>query len=92
LPTAYKLFADIIKNRLNEHLEDEIIEEHRGFKKGRSCTAAIFTVQQTIEERKEHSLPLFLLFIDYEKACDNVNRHKLWEIMDNKFPNYLLIQ
>ena len=26
LPTAYKLFANIIKNRLNEHLEDELVE------------------------------------------------------------------
>jgi len=39
---------------------------------------------------KEHSLPLFLLFIDYEKAYDNANRDKLWEMMDNKIPNYLL--
>ena len=71
LPTAYKLFANIIKNRLNEHLEDELVEEQCGFRKGRSCTDAIFTVQQIVEKRKEHNLPLFLLFIDYEKACDN---------------------
>jgi len=43
-----------------------------------------------MEKRKEHNLPLFLLFIDYEKGYDNVNRDKLWEIMDNKIPNYLL--
>ena len=43
-----------------------------------------------MEKRKEHNLPLFLLFIDYEKAYDNVNRDKLWEMMDNKIPNYLL--
>ena len=55
-----------------------------------SCTDAIFTVQQIMEKRKEHNLPLFLLFIDYEKAYDNVNRDKLWEIMDNKIPDYLL--
>jgi len=68
LPTAYKLFANIIKNRLNAHLEDEVEEEQCGFRKGRSCTGAIFTVQQIIEKRKEHNLSLFLLFIDYEKA------------------------
>ena len=27
LPTAYKLFTNIIKNGLNEHLEDEMIAE-----------------------------------------------------------------
>ena len=91
LPTAYKLFTNIIKkNRLNEHVEEEMVEEQCGFRKGRSCTDAIFTVQQIIDKRKEHNLPLFLLFVDYEKAYDNANRDKLWEIMDNKIPNYLL--
>ena len=67
-----------------------MVEEQCGFRKGRSCTDAIFTVQQIMDKRKEHNLPLFLLFIDYEKAYDNVNRDKLWEMMDNKIPNYLL--
>jgi len=89
-PTAYKLFANIIKNRLDEYLEDEMVEEQCGFRKGRSCTDAIFTVKQIMEKRKEHNLPLFLLFIDYEKAYDNVNRDRLWKVMDNKIPNYLL--
>ena len=40
LPTAYKLFANIIKNRLNDHLEDEMVEEKCGFRKGHSCTDA----------------------------------------------------
>ena len=80
----------MIRNRLNEHLEDELVEEQCGFRKGRSCTDAIFTVQQIIEKRKEHNLQLFLLFIDYEKAYDNMNRDKLWEMMENKIPNYLL--
>ena len=177
LPTAYKLFANVIKIRLNEHLEDEMVEGQCGFRKGRSCIAraesdgtraetririspkrtspfksvgasvqltagsrsvrigfsndgyttfggglrvlathsirqfplhfpsraspcatkfrtsstdAVFTVQQIIEKRKEHNSPLFLLFIYYEKTQDNVNRDKLWKIMDNKIPNYLL--
>ena len=83
MPTAYKLFANIIKNRLNAHLEEEMEEEQCGFRKGRSCSDAIFTVQQIIEKRKENNLPLFLLFIGYENAYDNVNRDKLWEVMDN---------
>ena len=55
LPTAYKLFANIIRNKLNEYLGDEMIEEQCGFRKGRSCTDAIFTVQQIIEKRKEQT-------------------------------------
>ena len=67
-----------------------MVEEQCGFRKGHSCTDAIFTVQQIMEKRKEHNLALLLLFIDYEKAYDNANRDKLWEMMDNKIPNYLL--
>jgi hypothetical protein len=54
---------------------------------GRSCVDAIFTAQQVIEKRKEHNLPLFLLFTDYEKAYDNVNRDMLWQVMEEKIPN-----
>ena len=66
MPTDYKLFANIIRNRLNKHLEDEMLEEQCDFRKGRSCIDAIFPVQQIMENRKEHNLPLFLLFIDHK--------------------------
>jgi len=49
LPTAYKLVVNIIKNRLNEYLEEELVEEQRCFRKGRSYTDAIFTAQQIME-------------------------------------------
>jgi len=72
-------------------MEDETVEEQCGFRKGRSCSNAnIHGATNNWKKEKEHSLPLFLLFIDYEKAYDNVNRDKLWEMMENKIPNYLL--
>jgi len=65
-----------------------MVEEQCGFRKGRSCIDAIFMVQQIIEKKKRTQLAavsfIYMLFIDYEKACDNVNRDKLWEMMDNK--------
>ena len=69
---------------------DIVYQEQCRFRKGGSCIYAIFTVQQIMEKRREHNLLLFLLFIDYEKAYDNISRGKLWEMMDNKIPNYLL--
>jgi hypothetical protein len=54
-----------------------MVEEQCGFRKGHNCTDAIFTVQQIIEKRKEKNFTIFLLFIDYEKTHDNVNRDKL---------------
>jgi hypothetical protein len=33
-------------------VEEKMVEEQCGFRKGRSCTDAIFTVQQIIEKKK----------------------------------------
>ena len=41
-------------------------------------------------KKEQHNLPLFLLFIDYEKAYDNANRDKPWKMMDSKISNYLI--
>ena len=70
-------------------MEDEIEEEQCGL--GRDAVVLmLYSGCDRYLEKKKHNLPLFLLFIDYEKSYDNVNRDKLWEVMDNKIPNYLL--
>ena len=64
-----------------------MVEEQCGFRKGCSYTDAIFTENG---KKKRTQLTTIFLFIDYEKAYNNVNRDKLWEMMDKKIPNYLL--
>ena len=44
-----------------------------------------FIISSKILKKELHSVKK--LFIDYEKAYDNVNRNKLWEMMDSKVPN-----
>jgi len=62
LPTAYKVFANIIKNRLNEHLEDEMVEEQCGIRKGRSFIDAVFTVQQIIKKKRTQPTAIPLIY------------------------------
>jgi hypothetical protein len=81
LSTASKLYANILRNKLNSISETFLGEEQCGFRKGRSTMDAIFTLKQIIEKRREFSLPTFVLFIDYEKAYENLNREKLWQIL-----------
>ena len=53
------------------------------------CSNLLYYLKRMLVKNAQMN-KLFLLFIDYEKAYDNVNRDKLWEMMDNKIPNYLL--
>lgn len=67
LDTASKLQANVFKeNRLTSITEGLLDECQRGFKKGRRCVDAVFTLKQLLEERREINLPLFLLFLDRE--------------------------
>jgi hypothetical protein len=75
-----------IKNRLNEHMENNMVEEQCGLRKECSCTNATLTVQPIIERTQ----PTAFRLIDNEKPYSNVTRDKLWEMMDNEISNYLL--
>ena len=89
--SGYKIYANIIKNKLQPIAEKILQEEQCGFRKGRSCIDAIFTIKQIMEKRIEYNLPLYLLFLDYVKAYDRVKRTKLWSILEEyKVPSNLI--
>ena len=89
--STYKVYTAIIKSKLQPIAEDFLQEEQCGFRKERSCTDAIFVIKQLMEKRREFNLPLFLLFLDYEKAYDRVDRQKFWEILkDYNVPQNLI--
>ena len=90
--TAYSLqiICKHNKIRINEYLEDHMVEEQCGFRKGRGCVDVIFRAKRILGKKEWTELAVFLLFIDCGKTPVNGNWHKLWEMMDNKIPNYLL--
>lgn len=42
----------------------------------------VFTIRQLQEKAREQHVPLYVAFIDLEKAFDSVNREKLWLILE----------
>ena len=84
LNTCYKIYASILKTRFNVIMENIILEAQNGFRKGRSCSDCIFTVNQILEKHREYNIPTFILFVDFEKAFDKINRNELWNIMKKK--------
>ena len=82
LETAYKIVAIILHERLlpvEEGLQNH--ENQCGFRSGRGCTDAIFTVKMAMKKRREHGLESWILFLDLVKAFDRVPRELLWLIL-----------
>ena len=77
LEAAYKVVAIITHSRLTPTLEALDHESQCGFRAGRSCSDAIFTIKMALKKRKEHGLESWVLFVDLVKAFDRVPRELL---------------
>ncbi|KAG6444869.1 hypothetical protein O3G_MSEX003550 [Manduca sexta] len=76
-----KVFARILLNRLTPISESILPETQFGFRPGRGTCEAIFSVRQLVEKSREQYRPMYLCFVDLEKAFDSVPREALWIIM-----------
>ena len=84
LSVTFKIFCSIILQRMTAALDTGLRREQHGFRAGRSCVDLINTVRIIIEQSAEYQSPLWLLFIDFEKAFDSVNRENIWAILYNR--------
>lgn len=59
-------------------------EEQYGFREDRDCRDMIFVANQLMEKLKSLvDSDLFLMFLDFKKAYDSVNREMLWKILQS---------
>ena len=64
----------IILERLKAEVDDCLRDEQAGFQKERSCTDHIATLRIIVEQSLEWNSPVFMTFVDYEKAFDSIDR------------------
>ena len=57
------------------------LEAQYGFRVGRSTDGMIYVVRGVQELAREKDLPLFMCFIDLQKAYDSVDRSLLWKVL-----------
>ena len=81
LDVVYKIFASIIKKRIEPYIESELGEYQGGFRKNRATTDQVFTLKQILISCYEYSLPVHMLFIDFKKAYDSVKRTEVIDIL-----------
>jgi len=73
LSTAYKLFARIIQSRLEAAIDPFLRSTQYGFRCNRSCSQPIHVIRRIMEHAEAVKDPLYLLFLDWEKAFDKIH-------------------
>ncbi|BHF68847.1 hypothetical protein SprV_0301188800 [Sparganum proliferum] len=79
LKIAGKIFARILLNHLNNHLEEGLLPESQ--RRHRGTTDMIFAARQLHQKCQEMRTHLYSTLVDLTKAFDTVNREGLWKIM-----------
>ena len=67
----------ILQARLQQYMNRELPDVQAGFRKGRGTRDQIVNICWIIEKAKELQKNIYSLFIDYAKAFDCVDHHKL---------------
>jgi hypothetical protein len=84
------MYGKIITGRLKTVSEAILLEEQNGLRIGRSYIDNVFTIEQTIEKRREFNLETHIAFLDLEKTFDRVKRNQLWQILNKRGIPYRL--
>ena len=84
LCTMYKLFTKLLTNRITQKLDDNQPVEQAGFRSGFSTIDHLQAINQLIEKTSEYKLPIYLCFVDYEKAFDSVELRAVLTTLTNQ--------
>ena len=81
----------ILQARLQQYVNCELSYVQAGFRKGRGTKDQIDNIRWIIEKAREFQRNIYFCFIDYAKAFDCVDHHKLWTILQEMgIPDYLI--
>ena len=74
---ASKVMLKILQARFQQHVNCELPDVQVGFRKGRGTRDQIGNICWIIEKAREFQKNIYFWFIDYAKALDCVDHHKL---------------
>jgi hypothetical protein len=78
---AAKIYNKLILNRLIPFVGPILRKNQNGFRRGRTTLSQILCLRRLIEESSLNNLDLALVFVDFSKAFDSVDRQRMFEIL-----------
>ena len=85
-----KVMLKILQDRLQQYMNCELPDVQAGFRKGRRTRDQIANIHWIIKKATEFQKNIYFCFIDYAKASDCVDHHKLWKILQEMgIPDHL---
>lgn len=79
VPVTYKTLSKALQTRLVKQIDHQLGEYQAGFRKGRSCVEQIWSLKRVLENYI--SKDLVVVFVDFKKAYDSVDRDVLFNIL-----------
>ena len=85
-----KVMLSILQARLPQYVNHEFLDVQAGFRKGRGTRDQIANTHWVIEKAREFQKDIYFCFIDYAKAFDCVDHHKLRKLLkEMRIPDHL---
>jgi len=77
----------VLNNRLTKWVETNNIlsDTQNGFRPQRSTIDQLSTLTNIVDARKKSKKDTFVAYVDFSKAYDRINRHKLWSKLENNY-------
>ena len=74
---ASEVMLKILQARLQQYMNRELPDVQAGFRKGRGTRDQIANIHWITEKAREFQKNIYFCFIDYAKAFDCVDHHKM---------------
>lgn len=91
LCTAYKIYAEILRKRLEKEVEikEMLPESQSGFRRRRSTMDNIFILNHLIQKKKKkgEKEKIYMMFADLKAAFDKADRETLEDIEEERYQN-----
>ena len=81
LPMPGKVLNRVLLERMKEAVDPKLRDQQAGFRRNRSCADQFVSLCIIVEQSLEWNSPLYINFIDYEKAFDSVDRKTMWKLL-----------